>query len=194
LRHAGDVIEVRDAVIDDADALATAHIDSWRGAYRGLVPDEYLDAEAFASTRRDGWRAWTWQSDFGGQLFVATIHERVVGFGHAGPEMPGSAATTPAVTETAPRRGEIYGFYLHPTAWGSGAAGALMSRCEEFLRDEGFTTAILWAPRDHPRARAFYEKAGWHATGEESTFSPPDPPEAALPPINVVVTQYEVRL
>ena len=43
-------------------------------------------------------------------------------------------------------------------------------------------------------ARAFYEKAGWHATGEESTFSPPDPPEAALPKIEVVVTQYEVVL
>ena len=188
------MIEVRDAVIDDADALATAHIDSWRGAYRGLVPDEYLDAEAFATTRRDGWRAWTWQSDLGGRLFVATIHERVVGFGHAGPEMPGADGIASAVTETATRRGEIYGFYLHPSAWGSGAAGALMSRCEEFFRDEGFATAILWAPRDNPRARAFYEKAGWHANGEESTFSPPDPPEAALPKLEVVVTQYEVRL
>ena len=188
------MIEVRDAVIDDADALATAHIDSWRGAYRGLVPDEYLDADAFATTRRDQWRAWTWQSDIGSRLFVATIHERVAGFGHAGPEIPGSEATEPVATESVVARGEIYGFYLHPSAWGSGAAGALMSRCEEFLRDEGFATAILWAPRDHPRARAFYEKAGWHATGKESTFSPPDPPEAALPTIEVVVTQYEVRL
>jgi GNAT superfamily N-acetyltransferase len=188
------VIEVRDAVIDDADGLATAHIDGWRGAYRGLVPDEYLDAEAFATTRRDRWRAWTWRSDIGSRLFVATIHKRVVGFGHAGPEVPGWGATEPAATETATARGEIYGFYLHPSAWGSGAAGALMSRCEEFLRDEGFATAILWAPRDYPRARAFYEKAGWHATGKESTFCPPDPPEAALPKVEVVVTQYEVRL
>ena len=40
-----------------------------------------------------------------------------------------------------------------------------MSRCEEFLRDEGFTSAVLWVLRDNPRARAFYEKAGWHFTG-----------------------------
>ena len=181
-------------MIDDADGLATAHIDGWRGAYRGLVADEYLDAEAFATTRRDRWRAWTWQSDLGSRLFVATIHERVVGFGHAGPEVAGWGAAETATTETATARGEIYAFYLHPSAWGSGAAGALMSRCEEFLRDEGFATAILWAPRDYPRARAFYEKAGWYATGEESTFSPPDPPEAGLPKVEVVVTQYEVRL
>ena len=44
-----------------------------------------------------------------------------------------------------------------------------MSSCEEFLRDEGFASAVLWVLRDNPRARAFYEKAGWHATGEEST-------------------------
>ena len=188
------MIEVRDAVLDDADGLATAHIDGWRVAYRGLVPDEYLDAEAFATSRRALWQAWTWQSDIGIRLFVATIHERVVGFGHAGPEVPGFWAPETAAIETATPRGEIYAFYLHPSAWGSGAAGALMSRCEEFLRDEGFATAILWAPRDYPRARAFYEKAGWHATGEESTFTPPDPPEAGLPKVEVVVTQYEVRL
>jgi len=60
-RHAGDVIEVRDADIDDADAIATAHIDGWRVGYRDVVPDEYLDADEFAASRRDRWRSWTWQ-------------------------------------------------------------------------------------------------------------------------------------
>jgi GNAT superfamily N-acetyltransferase len=194
LRHACDVIEVREAVVDDADAIATAHIDGWRAGYRGVVSDEYLDAEAFATSRRERWRAWTWQSFPGSRMFVATIHDRVIGFGHAGPEIaePDAAEAPPA--EGALGRGEIYGFYLHPAAWGSGAAGALMSRCEEFLRDEGFATAIVWVLRENPRACAFYEKVGWHATGEESTFSPSDPPEALLPKVEFVVTQYEVRL
>jgi len=39
------VIEVRDADVEDADALATAHIDAWRAGYLGVVPDEYLDAD-----------------------------------------------------------------------------------------------------------------------------------------------------
>jgi GNAT superfamily N-acetyltransferase len=193
------VIEVREAGIDDADAIATAHIDGWRAGYRGVVPDEYLDAEEFATSRRDRWRAWTWQSIADSRLFVVAQHERVIGFGHAGPEGAephafGEAPVSVPVSIAPTGRGEIYGFYLHPSAWGSGGAGALMSRCEEFLRDEGYPSAMLWVLRDNPRARAFYEKVGWHDTGAESTFSPSDPPGSALPRVEYVVSQYEVRL
>ena len=179
------MIEVRDATIDDADAIATVHIDSWRAGYRDIVPDEYLDSEEFATSRRDRWRAWTWPSAVETRLFVISLHGRLVGFSHAGPER-----TDLGINRTeAATRGEVYGFYLHPTAWGSGCAGALMSRCEEFLRDEGYGSAVLWVLRDNPRARAFYEKAGWSFTGEESDFNPFDSPDAALPEV-----QYEVRL
>ena len=94
----------------------------------------------------------------------------------------------------AARRGEVYGFYVHPSAWGTGAAPALMSRCEEFLRDEGYVSALLWVLRDNPRALAFYEKAGWHFTGRVSMFSPSDPPDSPLPRVEYVVREYEVRL
>ena len=195
----GGVIEVRDAVIDDADALATAHIDGWRVGYRGIVPDEYLDAEAFATSRRDIWRRWAWQSMPNSRMFAVSIQGRVVGFGHAGPEhddptLVGAGPPSPPAEAFASDRGEIYGFYLHPTAWGSGAAPALMSRCEEFLRDEGHPSAVLWVLRDNPRALSFYEKAGWHPTGEEKMFSPWNPPDSPLPRVSYVVTQYEVRL
>ena len=191
------MIEVRDADIDDADAIATAHIDGWRAGYRGVVPDEYLDAEEFASSRRDRWRSWSWQQIPESRLFVVTLQGRVVGFGHAGPEQVvahgiESPESEPGDGDEA--RGEIYGFYLHPTAWGSGGAGALMSRCEEFLRDEGFTSATLWVLRDNPRARAFYEKAGWLATGKESLFTPSEPPDSSLPKVSFVVSQYAATL
>ncbi|HZX53961.1 MAG TPA: GNAT family N-acetyltransferase [Ilumatobacteraceae bacterium] len=188
------MIEVRDADVEDADAIATAHIDGWRTGYRGVVPDEYLDAEEFAATRRQRWRSWTWQFVPDSRLFVVTLQGRVVGFGHAGREQIAAHGIESATPESDEIRGEIYGFYLHPTAWGSGGAGALMSRCEEFLRDEGFTSAVLWVMRDNPRARAFYEKAGWHATGDESEFSPSRPPGSSLPDMSFAVAQYAARL
>jgi GNAT superfamily N-acetyltransferase len=179
------VIEVREATIDDADAIATVHIDSWRTGYRGIVADEYLDGEGFDRSRRDQWREWTWHDTNATRLFVVALQGRLIGFGYAGPER-----LDPDVDHTGlPLRGEVYAFYLHPTAWGSGGAAALMSRCEEYLRDEGFPSAVLWVLRDNPRARGFYEKAGWAFNGRVSDFAPIDSPWDSLPEV-----QYEVRL
>ncbi|MEU6929538.1 hypothetical protein AB0A05_10295 [Streptomyces sp. NPDC046374] len=35
---------IREAAPSDAAAVAAVHIRSWRAAYRGLVPDAYLDS------------------------------------------------------------------------------------------------------------------------------------------------------
>lgn len=183
-------VQVRVAQPDDADAIAAAHIEGWRVGYRHVFPTEFLDAPEFASSRLERWRAWTWNEFADSQLFVVLLAERVVGFGHIGPERvepvcdQSGTEINPEVTRA---RGEIYGFYLHPEAWGSGAASALIARCHEYLRDEGFADAVLWVLRDNPRARVFYEKSGWKATGNEMMFEP----QNAAP---VAEVQYAVHL
>lgn len=170
-----DLVEVRVAQIEDADAIAAAHIEGWRVGYRHVFPVEYLDAPEFGSSRLDRWRAWTWSDLTDSQLFVVKLRGRVVGFGHIGPERlepECDQSGTAVVPRSSAARAEIYGFYLHPDAWGSGAASALIARCHEHLRFRGFTEAILWVLRDNPRARVFYEKAGWSATGREMMFEP----------------------
>jgi GNAT superfamily N-acetyltransferase len=158
------MIEVRPAVRDDADDLAWAHIEGWRVGYRHLLPADYLQSDEFAQVRLDRWRAWTWPQPRA-EMFAGVLDGRVVGFGHAGPE------DEPPVDH--PDRGEVYGFYLHPDAWGSGVATALMQACSEFLRTAGFAQAVLWVLRDNPRARGFYEKVGWSPTGLERMFGGP---------------------
>lgn len=37
-------VELRVATVEDANAVATVHVRSWQSAYRGLIPDAYLDA------------------------------------------------------------------------------------------------------------------------------------------------------
>ncbi len=170
-------IQVRVAQPEDADAIAAAHIEGWRVGYRHVFATEFLDAPEFASSRLERWRGWTWSEFAYSELFVVLLRDRVVGFGHIGPERAtpvcdqSGIATIPVITTTL-TRGEVYGFYLHPDAWGSGAASALIARCHEYLRDEGFTEAVLWVLRDNPRARVFYEKSGWYATGQEMMFEP----------------------
>lgn len=188
-------VRVRVAQPDDADAIAAAHIEGWRVGYRHVFPTEFLDAPEFASSRIERWRAWTWGEFANSQLFVVLLRERVVGFGHVGPErvepvcdQSGTDANPETLaTSTVAARGEVYGFYLHPDAWGSGAASALIARCHEYLRDEGFSEAVLWVLRDNPRARVFYEKSGWFATGLEMLFEPQN--AAPVPEV-----QYLVRL
>ena len=158
-------IEVRPAVIGDADALCDAHVAAWRVGYRGLFPDALLDCDEFDSGRRAVWRAARW---LGGdqQVFAAMIDGKVLGFAHVGAEREHSVPTRSG-------RGELYGFYNHPSTWGCGLAAVSMSVAEGWLAGQGYCDATLWVLRDNPRARHFYEKAGWASSGEESLWSGP---------------------
>lgn len=151
------MIEVRAVVPEDAAAVADAHVAAWRKGYRGVFPDAYLDADEFEKSRHDRWvqRLADGPPDNGNVLntiLVAELGGRVVGFGHVGDEF----------VESGPRsgQGEVYGFYLHPDAWGSGAAIVLMAACEAAMAAH-FDRAVLWTLFDTPRSRRFYEKAGW---------------------------------
>lgn len=186
-------IQIREGRPEDADACAAAHIEGWRTGYRGLLPDEFLDAPEFATQRIDRWRTWSWADGLvDAQVFVAEIRGRVVGFGMCGRERakpvcdqisagPPGESIVPSAASSA--RGEVYAFYLHPDAWGSGAAAALMARCHEYLRDLGYTEAVLWVLRDNPRARRFYENAGWSATGNEMMFAGPQTASKLVDPL-----------
>lgn len=171
------MIIVRSAVPADADAIAAAHIEGWRVGYRALLPDDYLDAPLFAAQRIERWRAWTWADGLvGSQMFVPEIDGQVVGFAHCGAERMQPVCDQSGTSDEAALRrdrGEVYGFYLHPSAWGSGAATPLMAMCVDHLTGAGFAQAVLWVLRDNPRARAFYEKAGWSPTGREMMFTGP---------------------
>jgi ribosomal protein S18 acetylase RimI-like enzyme len=187
---------VRAAHIDDADDLAAAHVEGWRVGYRGLFPDEYLDSHEFASERLERWRAWTWNALGRSTLYVAELDRRVVGFAHIGPEREQpecDQSGRPAVPALAAAvRGEVYGFYLHPDAWGSGCAAALMDHATSQLIEDGYDSAVLWVLRDNPRARRFYERAGWAATGRSLLW--PGPQTAAPPPEPVNEVEYATVL
>ena len=74
--------------------------------------------------------------------------------------------------------GELYAIYVDPDEWSRGAGRALIVRAEERLAEE-YAEATLWVLEDNPRARRFYESAGWHPDGGRQTVerlgvSPPE--------------------
>lgn len=151
---------VRAATRADGEAIAEVHIASWRAGYAGVLPDDVLYGDDFASSRRDEWRRWRFHPSQ--RVAVSLDDDRVVGFACFGPERERGPGHT--------GRGELYAFYFHPDVWGRGTAADLLDHVDERLQAEGFDEAVLWVLRDNPRARAFYERHGWSATGIEADF------------------------
>jgi len=154
--------EVRAATRDDADAITDVQVASWRAGYAHVFPESVLYDEEFDVVRRRFWTNWRFAP--GHRVAVAADHElaRIVGFSSYGPERERARGFT--------GRGELWAFYLHPDAWGGGAAAELMEFTETRLLAEGFEIAVLWVLEDNPRARAFYDKFGWTPSGMTATF------------------------
>lgn len=158
-------VEIRAAQQSDADGITDVQVASWRVGYAHVLPDSVLYAEDFDSTRREFWNRWRFAP--GHRIAVAVhqgadIGQRVVGFSSYGPERERARGIT--------GRGEIWAFYLDPSVWGTGVADELIEHTELRLKAEGFEAAVLWVLDDNPRARAFYEKHGWTASGLSADF------------------------
>ena len=132
------------AVGSDADALARIHVETWRVAYRGMLPDDYLDS--LRVEPRIGW--WRRFLRDGATVYVAEEAREVVGFCSVGSSQDEGW-------------GEVFAIYVHPSRWDEGHGGGLLDAGEGSLRDGGFSRALLWVLESNARARRFYERRGW---------------------------------
>jgi GNAT superfamily N-acetyltransferase len=142
-------MDVRLATAADADGVEAVRVHAWRAAYRHVFPPDDLDALPVDPER---WRTRLHVPPPGWTTFVAAVDGRVVGFASVGPSRDEDGL------------GELFAIYVEPDAWSTGAGRALMERAEEQLRSE-YDVATLWVLEDNPRARSFYERAGWAPDG-----------------------------
>ncbi|HEV8469815.1 MAG TPA: GNAT family N-acetyltransferase [Candidatus Limnocylindria bacterium] len=161
----GDAPQARIRPLEPADApaLARIHVRSWQVAYRGQVPDDYLDHLTDEIPRRaERWEGFIREAPgLHRTLLAAEEDGRVIGFVNYGP--PDDAASL------GPHVGELYAIYLDPDAFGKGHGRTLMDAAVKGLTEAGFTEAVLWVLGTNQRARRFYEIAGWHADGGTKT-------------------------
>ena len=73
-------------------------------------------------------------------------------------------------SSTPPGLAEIYSFYAHPVASGSGVAASLMTDTLRSLHDNGFAEVHLWTLRNTPQSRRFYTKSGFTESGAVRTY------------------------
>src|SRR5512136_2512469 len=147
-------MNLRRATPDDATAIARLHVDSWRSAYRGVVPDEFLDsmdpdkrARRFRESLASGSEETYLAEEKGELLGILTLGAcRDADVDHA-------------IT------GEIWGIYLAPQHWRKGWGRAILQRAEQMLQSRGYQRATLWVLEGNAQARRFYEAMGFEADG-----------------------------
>jgi len=150
-------MNIRSARIEDAPVVALVHVRSWQTAYRGLVPQEYLDALEVAR-RRVVWISIVAQTDWPqtGTL-VAEREQGVIAFVNVRP--------TRDDDEDPAHVGEVAAIYALPGIWGQGVGQGLMAAALDSLARAGFGQATLWVLDTNTRARRFYEAGGWRTDG-----------------------------
>jgi GNAT superfamily N-acetyltransferase len=158
LQHMSDHdVIIREAVVDDAIAMGRLHVRAWQHAYRGVMPDEYLDGLQ-PDERVTMWAGRIGRADLP-PVLVAVADGGVGGFAALGAEEP----------PTSPSCGELYAINLDPDHWGRGIGRALLHRVTQALIDLGYDEAVLWVVPENARARALYESEGWVADGGRAT-------------------------
>ncbi|WP_327592890.1 GNAT family N-acetyltransferase [Streptomyces chartreusis] len=155
-----DRIRIRPMTPADCDRVAEIRIGGWRSAYRGLIPQSYLDALDVArdAERRRGYFS---QGDASVLDLVAERDGEIVGWACHGPYRDGEARTEDV---------ELYAIYVDPGRYGTGIGHALLQESVRRCTAAGHPRMLLWVLKDNARARRFYERAGFRADGAEEPF------------------------
>ena len=127
---------------------------SWKSAYRGLVPldflDELSDEHWIPRFRRLGFQGFI-LSDDGKPVAVSTI--------------------SPARDEVMIGWAEINSIYVLPELFQKGYGTVLFKYVLEQLLEQGFQKVYLWVFEENIRVQRFYEKMGFRSNGDKKILT-----------------------
>lgn len=152
-----DII-IRKALPEDAYDYAMCGISCWQSAYKGIVPDEYLDNMPTGIEQRieDFRESFANPGDI--QSYCVMYADKMIGF---------------LVIDIA--NANIWAIYLIEDFWGKGYGKNILDFAVNELKYIGHKKIYLWVLEENNRARRFYEKHGFIFDGEtrEKTYGKP---------------------
>jgi ribosomal protein S18 acetylase RimI-like enzyme len=146
--------QLRSATVADTEALGTVHVQAWREAYAGIVPDAILALLDPAQ------RAVMWRDVLarGAAVHIVEQDAAIVGFSASGQQRDASL----------PYSGEIRAIYVLQQAHRLGIGRALMAATAGDLLARGHVSAMLWVLEANTPARRFYASlGGWEIARRE---------------------------
>jgi GNAT superfamily N-acetyltransferase len=137
------MLELREAVADDAQVVARIYIESWNEGFGQLLGIREPSSDDVARWRQilaERTADWT----------VAEVGGVAVGIVSVGPSRD----------PLDPLLGELDTIAVDPQHWGVGIGRALMDHALGVLQ-KSWSRAILWTPAHYERGHAFYRASGW---------------------------------
>ncbi|NLV75522.1 MAG: GNAT family N-acetyltransferase [Tissierellia bacterium] len=146
-------IRIRKANTRDAVSMSIIHANSWRKAYKGLLPDEYLN-----KIQDTQWINMITKGleDNTMNAWVATIEDIII------------ACTCVGNSRYKGYEGqlELISIYVLPEYWNLGAGSLLIEEVLEYAVNNKYKEVGLWVLDDNSQAIRFYEKKGFFNNGD----------------------------
>ncbi|MGW2568064.1 N-acetyltransferase family protein [Streptomyces sp. NPDC001537] len=144
----------------DCERVAEVRVGGWQTAYRGIIPQSYLDT---MSVPEDAERRRTHVLERSAEVvnLVAEQDGEIVGWACHGPYRDGEVRTAEL---------ELYALYVAPESYGVGVGRALIEESVRRGTAAGHARVYLWVLKENARARRFYERSGFRPDGAEEPF------------------------
>ena len=139
-------VSIRQANVEDAADIARVRLDTWRVAYRNLLPMAYLDRMSLEKMTFDQREHLALESQV---RFIAESPAKPLGYCAAGRNR----------VPVEGYDGELFGLYVRPAFQKLGVGSRLFDIGKTWLKREGYNAMIVWVLRENPH-RAFYEAKG----------------------------------
>ncbi len=147
---------VRQAKPTDASTIARIHVDTWRNAYKEIIPDEVLNKLSYEK-REKMWSNTLNNKENKSIIYVGEIEpQKVVGFVDGGKERMNNPLY----------KGELYGIYILEEYQRKELGKLLVQSLVSELLKTNIQSMLVWVLADNPYRR-FYESLDGKQVGEK---------------------------
>lgn len=142
-------IDIRHAEINDCSIMGAIHSESWKVAYKGIVPDPVLDNMSAEKSEKKFYNSFMQGVE---NNVIILNDDQAVGFMCLGKCRDDDLDNS---------FGEIWGIYLLPSFWEQGIGTKAINWGINYLKNRRYNKISLWVLENNIKARKFYEKLGF---------------------------------
>ncbi|QSX06277.1 GNAT family N-acetyltransferase [Sedimentibacter sp. zth1] len=137
------------ATIQDVERIALIHTESWKVAYKNIIPTDKLEEMTKIEPRTKMWAKLL--TEYKDSTYVYKLNDEIIGYFTIGKSRDSDLQDAY----------ELIGIYFHPDFYGRGYGNKMMEFLMENVKHRGFNKIFLWVFKENERAIRYYKKFGF---------------------------------